>query len=248
MPSPVLALPWASRSRTSVRRPAAASAVAKLMAVVVLPTPPFWLATATMRARRTATTARGSASAAAMLTGYLLQAKNDPPRIGNALAKRRRHSPVFAGEGQFILDPLPLEKEALGPVGKKRLGEPEQPVERRASAGGDDIDRVRRDRLYAARANRHIDLGDARRLAGKGAFPRIRLDQRDPGRAKNRQNQTGKTRPAAEIDHALRAIGDERLQLRGIEDVPTPQIDEGIAADEVDARRPTDQQRSVRLE
>src|SRR5438552_3213970 len=137
MPSPVLALPWASRSRTSVRRPAAASAVAKLMAVVVLPTPPFWLATATMRARR---------------------------------------------------------------------------------------------------------------LAEKGAFPRIRLDQLNPGRAKNRQNQTGKTGAAAEIDHAPRAIGDERLQLRGIEDVPAPQIDEGISADEVDARRPPDQQRGVRLE
>src|SRR6266478_5599475 len=157
MPSPVLALPWASRSRTRVRRPAAASAVARLIAVVVLPTPPFWLATATIRARRAAATARGNASAVAMLTGYLLQAKNDPPRIRNALAKRRRHCPAFASEGQFILGPFPFEKQALGLVGEKLLGEAEQPLERRAGARGHDIDRVWRDRLDATWTNCHID-------------------------------------------------------------------------------------------
>ena len=107
---------------------------------------------------------------------------------------------------------------------------------------------MRWDRLNAARANRHIDLGNARRLAQEGAFPRIRLDQLDAGRAENRQNETWKAGAAAEIDHAPRAIGDERLQLRRIEDVPTPQINKGIAADEVDSRRPTDQQSGVRVE
>ena len=201
-----------------------------------------------MRARRTAVTARGGASAVAMLTGYLLQAKNDPPRIGTALAKPHCHCPVFAREGQFILDPFPFEKEALGLVGEKRLGETEQPLERRASAGSHDIDRVRRDRLDAARANRHIDLGNTRRLAQERGFSRIRLDQLDAGHTENRQDEPGQAGAAAEINHAPRAIGDERLQLRRIEDVPTPQIDEGIAADEVDPRRPTDQQSGVRLE
>src|SRR5258708_26240764 len=97
-----------------------------------------------MRGRRTGATARGGASAVAMVTGYLLQAKNDPPRIGTALAKPHRHCPVFAREGQFILDPFPFEKEALGLVGEKRLGETKQPLKRRASAGSHDIDRVRR--------------------------------------------------------------------------------------------------------
>src|SRR3546814_17056886 len=46
MPSPVEALPCGSRSIISVRQPVAASAVARLIAVVVLPTPPFWFATA----------------------------------------------------------------------------------------------------------------------------------------------------------------------------------------------------------
>ena len=51
MPRPVEALPWGYRSISSTGSPAAASAVARLMAVVVLPTPPFWLAIAMMRGR-----------------------------------------------------------------------------------------------------------------------------------------------------------------------------------------------------
>ncbi|CFS60457.1 Uncharacterised protein [Mycobacterium tuberculosis] len=41
IPNAVLALPWGSRSITSVLRPCTASAAAILTAVVVLPTPPF---------------------------------------------------------------------------------------------------------------------------------------------------------------------------------------------------------------
>src|SRR5438105_1090382 len=49
MPRPVEALPCGSRSTISTRSPIAASAVPRLMAVVVLPTPPFWLAIASTR-------------------------------------------------------------------------------------------------------------------------------------------------------------------------------------------------------
>src|SRR5580698_2956323 len=49
MPRPVEALPWGSRSISSTRSPTAASAVPRLMAVVVLPTPPFWLETESTR-------------------------------------------------------------------------------------------------------------------------------------------------------------------------------------------------------
>ena len=48
MLSPVEALPWGSRSISRTRRPASASDAAKFIAVVVLPTPPFWLAIAMM--------------------------------------------------------------------------------------------------------------------------------------------------------------------------------------------------------
>src|SRR5882724_6938869 len=198
--------------------------------------------------RPAAAMARGSASAVAMLTGYLLQANDDPPRIRSALAKRGRHCPVFASKGQFILDPFPFEKQAFAPGAEKRLGEAEQPVEGRAGAGGHDIDRVRRDCLDAARSNRHIDLGDARRFPKKCGFSRIRLDQLDAGRAENRQNETREAGAAPKIDHAPGFSGEEGPELRRIEDVPTPQIAEGMAANEVDPPRPPDQQRGVRLE
>ena len=49
MPAPVVALPCGSRSTSSTRRFIAARLAARLTAVVVLPTPPFWFATAMMR-------------------------------------------------------------------------------------------------------------------------------------------------------------------------------------------------------
>src|ERR1700758_2281041 len=49
MPRPVEALPCGSRSTISTCSPIAASAVPRLIAVVVLPTPPFWLARASTR-------------------------------------------------------------------------------------------------------------------------------------------------------------------------------------------------------
>src|SRR5450759_946554 len=45
-PRPLVALPWGSESTTSTRISVAASDAARLMAVVVFPTPPFWLAIA----------------------------------------------------------------------------------------------------------------------------------------------------------------------------------------------------------
>src|SRR5688500_8554872 len=49
MPLPMVALPCGSRSTSSTRRPACASAAARLTLVVVLPTPPFWFTTAKTR-------------------------------------------------------------------------------------------------------------------------------------------------------------------------------------------------------
>src|SRR6185295_5007772 len=46
MPAPVVALPWGSRSTRSTRRFIAARLAARLTAVVVFPTPPFWFTTA----------------------------------------------------------------------------------------------------------------------------------------------------------------------------------------------------------
>src|SRR5476649_944849 len=49
MPLPMVALPCGSRSIKSTRLPASTRPAARLTLVVVLPTPPFWLATARMR-------------------------------------------------------------------------------------------------------------------------------------------------------------------------------------------------------
>src|SRR6056297_215854 len=49
MPNAVEALPCGSRSTISTRRPARARAAATFTAVVVLPTPPFWLAMVSTR-------------------------------------------------------------------------------------------------------------------------------------------------------------------------------------------------------
>src|ERR1700680_2542796 len=48
-PLPMVALPWGSRSMSSTRRRVAAREAARLTAVVVLPTPPFWFAMAMTR-------------------------------------------------------------------------------------------------------------------------------------------------------------------------------------------------------
>src|ERR1700680_724656 len=48
-PSPLEELDWGSQSTNKVLTSAAAREAARLMAVVVLPTPPFWLATAMTR-------------------------------------------------------------------------------------------------------------------------------------------------------------------------------------------------------
>src|SRR5258707_10288339 len=68
MPSPVEALPCGSRSTISTCSPMAASAVPRLIAVVVLPTPPFWLAMAN---------ALGSLGAATGAAGPAISARQD---------------------------------------------------------------------------------------------------------------------------------------------------------------------------
>jgi hypothetical protein len=49
MPTPLVAFPWGSPSMSRTRRSATARLAARLTAVVVLPTPPFWLAIAMTR-------------------------------------------------------------------------------------------------------------------------------------------------------------------------------------------------------
>src|SRR3989338_531087 len=114
MPRPVEALPCGSRSTISTFWRMAASAVARLMAVVVLPTPPFWLATAMMRKPRP------FASSIAMATADALQQDDDPARVRRAWNARDVHCPRFLGFRQFPLQADPLVEDAHASRRQKR--------------------------------------------------------------------------------------------------------------------------------
>ena len=182
------------------------------------------------------------------LTDYLLQAKNDPPRIGTARASRRDHSPAFASEGQFLLNPFAFQKQTDAARSEERLGKAKQPLERRTGARGHNVNRMRRHCLDAARAKHHGGLGNACRFAQEGAFSRIGFDQLDPGHAENCQDEPRQAGATAEIDHAARSVGNEFPKLRRIEDVPPPQFGDRGAPNLVDARRPPGQQLSLGFE
>src|ERR1700744_834360 len=103
MPRPVEALPWGSMSSTRVGSPTAARAVPKLMAVVVLPTPPFWLATTRMR---------GFLRIASVMASEGFQLHYNTGRIALAGDLPGLHIPRFMGFGQFGPQILALEEQA----------------------------------------------------------------------------------------------------------------------------------------
>src|SRR5215468_5145305 len=95
-PTPVEALPCGSMSRISTFSPMAASAVPRLMAVVVLPTPPFWLATA-----RT----RSGLDADMSILRFALEVRDDGDAavlIGDALNQRDLALPASFGHLQLL--------------------------------------------------------------------------------------------------------------------------------------------------
>src|SRR5437868_1134953 len=117
MPSPVEALPCGSRSTISTRSPTAASAVPRLIAVVVLPTPPFWLATARMR-----DACEGSGLTASADTMGLLYLQDTPARINHARMFGESESPRFGGFGQFRIDILSFVEKSGRTLVEKCLG------------------------------------------------------------------------------------------------------------------------------
>src|SRR5688572_9804110 len=103
MPSPVEAFPWGSRSMIRTRLPTAASAVARLTVVVVLPTPPFWLAMDMTRARDIflafgATWGMRATSG----TGNLTHSQDGGTGLGDTLYRIDLDIPSLGGFGQFI--------------------------------------------------------------------------------------------------------------------------------------------------
>src|SRR5881409_2123543 len=112
MPRPVEALPCGSLSISSTRSPTAASAVPRLMAVVVLPTPPFWLAT---------TSTRGFLGSD--MTGAQFSHNNySSRRIGLTWDLRGLDVPIFMGLRQFNPYILAFQEEANAVRAHKILG------------------------------------------------------------------------------------------------------------------------------
>src|ERR1700722_6462175 len=184
MPKPVEALPWGSRSSSSTCSPTAARAVARLIAVVVLPTPPFWLAIAK--------------SCGAVGT----DSKDDGVKVGHAVEGLMGNVPVLHGLGHLSLPAFPLVEKANSGIGSVPIGPGEQLTERRQRAGGDHVGGRRGYRLNAADHDfgwlfqLHVTGG----LTQKGCFPSVRFDQGDlKVRAQGCHDQAGKAGAAAKI-------------------------------------------------
>src|SRR5258708_36666106 len=121
MPKPVDGLPWGSRSISSTCSPTAARAVARLIAVVVLPTPPFWLAMAKS-------------------CGCVVpDSEDDGVTVGHAGEGLAGNDPVLHGLGQFGLPAFPLVEKANSGIGPMAIGPRQQLAERRPGPRGDGI-------------------------------------------------------------------------------------------------------------
>src|SRR5436189_4995520 len=123
MPRPVEALPCGSESISSTCSPTAASAVPRLIAVVVLPTPPFWLATTSTRRLRSD------------LAGTTEPPHTHDPASGVAQAWHdvRLKLPISCSLFQVWRNILSLEEKAHRAPLQVGPGIPEQAVKRRTS-------------------------------------------------------------------------------------------------------------------
>src|SRR5689334_18040009 len=129
MPRPVEALPCGSLSISSTRSPTAASAVPRLMAVVVLPTPPFWLATTSTRSDRSDLAG----------TTQPPHANDAPPRVTQRCHDVGLILPISCSFFQLRRNILSFEEEPQRPSLEVGPGIPEQAPERRTSPRGDDV-------------------------------------------------------------------------------------------------------------
>src|SRR5258707_3527322 len=161
MPKLVDALPCGSRSISSTCSPTAAKAVARLIAVVVLPTPPFWLAIAK--------------SCGAVRT----DSEDDGVKVGHAGEGLEGNVPVLHGLGYLNLPAFPLVEKANSGIRSMPIGPGEQLAKRRKRPCGNHVSRHRRHRFDSANHDfgrlfhRHAASG----FTQEGRFTAVRLDQ-----------------------------------------------------------------------
>src|SRR5687768_14507655 len=130
MPRPVEALPCGSRSTSSTFQPIAASAVARLIAVVVLPTPPFWLAIATRII--------GSTSPS-LFRLHVAEHQDGRVRISAARFASGITLPASLGFGQFRFGVSALGKRPNRPGMRQMESHAQQSAERRDRSRGDYV-------------------------------------------------------------------------------------------------------------
>src|SRR5262245_55136171 len=101
-PQPMVALPCGSKSTSSTLRLVAASEAARLTAVVVLPTPPFWFATAMIFLIGSPARERNDAALGVEARhGEVVQGRDPPARrqpvdLGGGVAALHREHPAIA--------------------------------------------------------------------------------------------------------------------------------------------------------
>src|SRR5689334_1423915 len=106
--------------------------------------------------------------------------------------RRDIDDPALPRRNDFLPRLSALWEEAERTWSDKPLRQNKKPIQRRAAARGNDIKDAWRQRFDSGIADRHGCGGEPRRLAQKGAFAGIRLDQFDAGHTEDRQYQTGK--------------------------------------------------------
>jgi len=96
--------------------------------------------------------------------------------------------------------------------------------------------------LDAAVMDQYRCVCDSCCFAQERTFARVGLDQFDPGHTKDGQDEPREAGTAAEIHEAGRCRWDVGQELCRIEKMAAPDVIERVAADEIDARRPSVEQ------
>src|SRR5579862_614104 len=237
MPSPVEALPWGSMSTRRMRLSAAASAVARLTAVVVLPTPPFWFAIAKIRGRD-----------GLVGTFDLPQLEDDAGPVGDARMRRRLEPPGSPRGGDLVCPGSALMEIARRGRPVEGCGKCQSFVQRLQGAGRDDVRGEGWKRLDAGCVEEERRFGHASGLPEELDLPPVGFDKMDLRNAKDREHKAREAGTGAEIDEDARLRWQQREDLGGIDDVTLPSVRQCRRRHEVDPPVPFPKKRDEELE
>src|SRR5690349_7398420 len=211
-PRPVEALPWGSKSISKTLSPTAARAVARLIAVVVFPTPPFWLAIAKT------------------LGAVLADPEEDGVTIGHAGERLGFKVPVLFGCSDLSLPAFPFVEKANSGIASVLGGPAQYLTQRSQGPGGHHVGLGRRCGLDPGNHDLRLLLQGhpAAGLGEEGALADVRFDQRHfELRSHRRQNQPGEPAAAAKVGQGLGGFRDQGDELGRIEDMADPDVLQG---------------------